>query len=254
VKRALAVSLAAGLLAVACSSGSNTADHRITVLAAASLATAFDTIGHEFERAHPDVTVRVLYGPSDGLAQQIQAGDPADVFASASETWMDAVAKNPGVVDRADFARNRLVLVVPRPNPGHIRSIDDLTRPGVKLVLAAPGVPAGDYAREILQNAGIARAALRNVVSNEVDVRGVLVKVESGDADAGIVYISDVKTAGSTAIRTFAIPRSVNVLATYAIAVVHGSSVPTDARAFVRYVLDGGQRVLLADGFSQKPS
>ena len=240
--------VSAALLASACSGGGGGTSRRITVFAAASLTDAFGLIGMQFERAHPGTGVRLAYGPSDGLAQQIQAGAPADVFASAGETWMGAVAKRPGVADRADFARNRLVVVVPSTNPGHIRSITDLARPGIKLVLAAPGVPAGDYAREILRNAGIGRAALANVVSNEVDVRGVLAKLDTGDADAGIVYTTDAQSAG-TGINTIAIPTQLNVLATYPIAVVRGSPAGGVARAFVRFVLGPGQLTLRAAGF-----
>jgi molybdate transport system substrate-binding protein len=254
VRRAVAALVSFGLLGAACSSSSASAERRITVFAAASLVTAFDTIAKEFERADPNVTVRISYGPSDGLAQQIQQGAPADVFASASETWMDAVAKDPGVHGRVDFARNLLTLVVPASNPANIHSVGDLAKTGVELVLAAPGVPAGEYAREILAKAGVEQAALANLVSNEIDVRGVLQKVESGDADVGIAYVTDVRTAGSTAIRAIPIPRRLNVLATYPIGVVDGSGDAADARAFVRYVLGPGQVALLADGFIQKPS
>jgi len=254
VRRAGTAFVALALAAAACSSSSSNGHRQITVFAAASLVNAFDTIGKEFERAHRGVTVRFSYGPSDGLAQQIEQGAPADVFASASETWMDAVANSPGVEARADFARNVLTLVVPASNPADIRSVADLAKPGVKLVLAAPGVPAGDYAREILAKTRVRHDALANLVSNEIDVRGVLQKVESGDADAGIAYVTDVKTAGSGAIRSIPIPRRLNVLATYAIGTVAGSGDPTDARAFVRYVLGPGQIALLADGFIEKPA
>ena len=250
MRRALALVVSGALLGSACSGGGGGTPSRITVLAAASLTDAFGLIGMQFERSHPGTGVRLAYGPSDGLARQIQSGAPADVFASASETWMDTVAGRPGVSDRADFARNRLVVVVPSTNPAHIRSIDDLARPGIKLVLAAPGVPAGDYAREILRKAGVERAALVNVVSNEVDVRGVLAKLDMGDADAGIVYVTDAQSAG-TGISTIAIPPRLNVVATYPIAVVRGSPAPRVARAFVRFVLGPGQLTLRDAGFLQ---
>src|SRR5205823_10167178 len=127
-------------------------------------------------------------------------------FASASERWMDDVANDPGVSDRADFARNRLTIVVPTSNPANIRTVGDLARPGIKLVLAAEGVPAGDYGRAMLRNAGIERPALANVVSNEVDVKSVLAKVESGDADAGIVYVTDVTPDLASRVRAIGIP------------------------------------------------
>ena len=248
MRRVAALAASAAMLAAACSGSGGRSSHQLTVLAAASLSDAFDVIETQFENVHPGTTVRVAYGPSDGLARQIQAGDPADVFASASETWMDAVRKRPGVSDQANFARNRMVIVVPSTNPAHVRSIHDLAKPGLKLVLAAPGVPAGDYARAILRKAGIAHAALANVVSNEVDVRGVLAKLDTGDADAGIVYTTDARRAG-TGIIPISIPPKLNVVATYPIAVVRGSSAEGTARAFVRFVLGPGQATLRAAGF-----
>jgi molybdate transport system substrate-binding protein len=241
VRRAIALVLLAALLSacwsrVGASPSTNTTT--ITVLAAASLTEAFDQIGRRFEAAHPGASVRFSFGPSDGLAAQIQAGAPADVFASASPTWMDAVADDPGVLDRVDFARNRLVVVTPADDPAGIASIEDLADPGVKLVLAAEGVPAGDYAREILHQAGIATAALANVVSNEEDVKGVIQKVLLGEADAGIVYITDVTPEVRDRVREVPIPDTLNVVATYPIAVVAGSSHPRLARDFVAFVSD----------------
>ncbi|MDP9340944.1 MAG: molybdate ABC transporter substrate-binding protein [Actinomycetota bacterium] len=247
MRRLLAVLLCSLVLVPACSGASS--NDRLTVLAAASLTEAFQTMGRNFEKLHPGVTVRFSFGPSDGLATQIQGGAPGDVFASASEKWMDAVAQSPGVADRSDFARNRLVVVVPASNPGHIASLSDLARPGVKLVLAAEGVPAGDYGREILANAGIVGKALANVVSNEVDVKGVLQKVESGDADAGIVYITDVTPDVAGKVTAIPIPDDVNVVAAYAIGVVDGSRVGPLAKQFVRYALGPGQMVLRSAGF-----
>jgi molybdate transport system substrate-binding protein len=237
----------------ACSSGGSSNEQTLTVLGAASLTDAFQAIGTAFERAHDGVRVRFSFGPSDGLAQQIQQGARADVFASASATWMDAVAERPGISGRSEFARNRLTLVVPVSNPAGIGKLDDLTRPGVKLVLAAEGVPAGDYARRILENAGIAGRALANVVSNEIDVKGVLAKVASGDADAGVVYTTDLTPDVAGRVEPVAIPDSVNVVATYPIAVVDGASDPGLARTFVRYVLGPGQGTLRRAGFLPAP-
>ena len=123
--------------------------------AAASLTDAFTDIGTTFEQDNPGVTVTFNFGPSDGLATQINEGAPVDVFASASPTWMDAVQdEGLGAEGRTDFAKNRLAIIVPTGNPAGIEGIDDLAEDDVKLVLAAEGVPAGDYAREILGNAG----------------------------------------------------------------------------------------------------
>jgi len=248
VRRAVALSLGLALLLSACSGGG--AHHRtLTVFAAASLTESFGTIGSRFEKAHPAVTVRFSFGPSDGLAQQIQAGASVDVFASASEKWMDAVASNPGATGRVDFTRNRLTIVVPAGNPANIAGLADLARPGVKLVLAAEGVPAGDYAQEALANAGIGKAALANVVSNEIDVKGVLAKVASGDADVGIVYVTDVTPDVASKVEAIRIPDAQNVIAAYPIAVVRGSVQTGLAGEFVRFVLGPGQAVLRGAGF-----
>jgi len=251
VRRLAPLAICSLLLSAACSQGHiDDGGATVTVLAAASLTESFQAIGHDFEQQHPgEVSVRFGFGPSDGLAQQIQQGAPADVFASASEKWMDAVADDPGVSHRADFARNRLTIVVPASDPAGIERVDDLAKPGVKLVLAAEGVPAGDYARQMLDNAGIADAALANVVSNEIDVKGVLQKVAAGEADAGIVYVTDVTPDVRTQVRAVAIPDDVNVIAQNPIAVVDGSDVPGLAATFVRYVEGPGQDVLRSAGF-----
>jgi molybdate transport system substrate-binding protein len=249
LRRGAAIAALVAALFPACSGGGGKGRETLTVLGAASLTEAFQSIGDAFERANGGVRVRFSFGPSDGLAQQIRNGAGADVFASASGTWMDAVADDPGISHRSDFARNRLTLVVPSSNPAGIARLGDLTRPGVKLVLAAQGVPAGDYAREILDNAGIAKAALANLVSNEIDVKGVLAKVASGDADAGIVYVTDLTPDVAARVDTRPIPDSVNVVATYPIGVVDGAADPGMAYRFVRFVLGPGQRMLRDAGF-----
>jgi molybdate transport system substrate-binding protein len=221
----------------------------LTVSAAASLTEPFSDIGRAFEREHPDTTITFNFGPSDGLAAQIVEGAPVDVFASASATWMDSVADAVGVVARVDFAGNRLTVIVPSDNPAGIASLDDLAGEGVQLVVAAEGVPAGDYAREVLANAGIADAALANVVSNAEDVRAVVTTVASGEADAGIVYVTDVTADVEDRIAVVEIPDDVNVIATYPIAVVDGSEEAELANAFVDLVLGEGQDVLAGYGF-----
>jgi molybdate transport system substrate-binding protein len=221
----------------------------LTVSAAASLTEPFSDIGRAFERQHPDTTIAFNFGPSDGLAAQIAEGAPVDVFASASATWMDSVADAVGVDARADFARNRLTVIVPSDNPAGIASLDDLAREGVQLVVAAEGVPAGDYARRVLANAGIADAALANVVSNAEDVRAVVTTVASGEADAGIVYVTDLTPDLEDRIAVVEIPDDVNVIATYPIAVVDGSEEVELASAFVDLVLGEGQDVLAGYGF-----
>jgi molybdate transport system substrate-binding protein len=246
VKRRTVLLVAVMLVANACGSEEPTAPDSITVFAAASLTEAFTQIAADFEDQH-GTTVRLSFGPSDGLATQIQEGAPADVFASASPKWMDAVAEDPGMVDRSDFARNLLIVITPADNPAGVHSVGDLGRSGIKLVLAAEGVPVGDYARELLGNAGIADEALANVVSNEDDVKGVVQKVALGEADAGIVYRTDVTTAVAGDLDVIDVPDNENVVAVYPIAVLAGA--PGPARGFVTYVLGPGQAVLQLAGF-----
>ncbi len=222
---------------------------QVTVLAASSLTDAFTRIGKAFDERHCLVHIRLSFGPSDGLAAQIQGGAPADVFASASTTWMDAVARDPGISDRADFARNRLTIIVPKDDPAAIASVQDLAKPGVKLVLAAEGVPAGDYGRQILDNAGIADHALHNVVSNAIDVKGVVQAVASGEADAGIVYVTDASADVRGQVHVVDIPKDLNVIATYPIGVVAGARYPDLAKKFVAYVDGPGQGALQSAGF-----
>jgi molybdate transport system substrate-binding protein len=263
VKRlAVAVALAS-LIAAACSDdgpnagGGDTASAQggdLTVSAASSLTDAFTEIGDAFETANPGTTVAFNFGPSDGLAGQIDEGVPVDVFASASPTWMNSVQDDgPGVTDRADFAQNRLAIIVPADNPAGIENLNDLTEDGVQLVLAAEGVPAGDYAREIFKNAGISKAAMANVVSNEEDVKAVITKVMSGDADVGIGYVTDVTPDVSDQITLIPIPDEENVIATYPIAVVNGSQEADLAQGFVDYVLGDGQQSLAEYGFLPPP-
>lgn len=235
----------------ACSSGTRDGpDRELLISAAASLTDAFGDLGSAFEGSNPGVTVTFNFGPSDGLATQIQEGAPVDVFASASPAWMDAVEDHgPGVTGRADFARNELTVIVPRDDPAGIASLEDLGRQDVRLVIAAEGVPAGEYAREILADAGIAGHALANVVSNAEDVRGVVMAVASGEADAGIVYVTDVTPVVEDRLTTIQIPREVNAIATYPIAAVNGSDDPELARRFVNFVLGEGQETLRDHGF-----
>ena len=240
--------LAALLIVGAACSGNDpaAATTPITVFAAASLTEAFTQITEDYEGLH-DVDVRLSFGPSDGLATQIKEGAPADVFASASPKWMDVVQEDPGVTDRADFATNLLAVIVPAGNPAGLTSVTDLATPGIKLVLAAEGVPVGDYAREMLANAGMADDALANVVSNEDDVKGVVQKVALGEADAGIVYRTDVTSTVADDLETIDVPSHINVVAVYPIAALAGA--PADAREFVAYVLGHGQETLHSADF-----
>ena len=260
MKKLLILVAAMSLLFAACGShgiggsmgGTDTTGEptELTVSGASSLSDAFDEIGTAFENENPGVNVTFNFGPSDGLATQINDGAPVDVFASASPTWMDSVQDDgPGVSNRANFAKNRLTIIVPKDNPAGIENIDDLAEDGVQLVIAAEGVPAGDYAREIFQNAGISKAAMANVVSNAEDDRAVITSVASGEADAGIVYVTDVTPDVAGDVTQIEIPDDINVIATYPIAVVNDTQETDLASSFVDYVLGPGQQTLATFGF-----
>jgi molybdate transport system substrate-binding protein len=253
IRRVLTVLVLASL-AGACSSSSSAetsagSTTQLTVFAASSLTKAFTQIGQDFHTVNPDVTATFNFGSSTDLASQIRSEGTADVFASASGTAMDTAASDPGVSDRTNFATNHLEIITPPDDPAGIGSIQDLAKPGVKLVLGAEGVPVGDYARQALDNARISEPALANVVSNEEDDASVVAKITSGEADAAIVYASDVASAGD-AVRSVPIPEAVDVVATYPIAAVTGSVHPDHAASFVDYVAGAeGQAVLKQYGF-----
>ena len=232
----------------------------LNVFAAASLTAAFTEIGKEFETSRPGVKINFNYAGSQQLAQQINSGAPADVFASANQAQMDAALKSGRISSSVakNFANNRLVVIVPRANPGKIQSLQDLARPGLKLVLADRAVPVGQYALSFLDNAskdaafGAAykEAVLQNVASYEQDVKSVLTKVVLGEADAGIVYTTDAAAAQEGKTVQLAIPDHLNVVASYPIAVLKDSPNLQLARAFTDYVLsETGQTVLSKYGF-----
>jgi len=251
------------LLFAACSSddrGSNDGSTgggavELTVFAASSLTDAFTQIGSDFEAANEGVTVTFNFGSSGDLAAQIASEGTADVFASASQSYMDDVAEDPGVDGRADFVQNELVVITPADNPANIRSFEDLGDDGVQVVLAAEGVPVGDYSREALEAAGISDAVLANVVSNEEDNASVVAKIVGDEADAAVVYISDVTSQVAPDVHAVEIPAEVNVVATYPIAVVDGSSNQGLAQAFVEYVTGSNGQATLGDfGFLPPPT
>ena len=226
----------------------------LLVFAAASLTETFTELGAMLERRHPDVKVTFNFAGSQRLAEQIIEGAPADVFASADERWM-GVVRDSGLVagEPRTFVRNRLVVIVPQSNPARLHELADLARPGVKLVLAEAAVPVGAYARQALERMArstafapdFARRVLANVVSEEQNVKAVVAKVQLGEADAGIVYTSDVTRGVEPHVRRIAIPDSLNVLATYPIAVLRDAPHAQAAQAFVALVLSAeGQAVL----------
>jgi molybdate transport system substrate-binding protein len=222
----------------------------ITVFAASSLTEAFRELAPILERQRPGTTVRFNLASSSQLAVQIAEGAPADVFASADPLQMDVV-EDAGLVDEpVVFARNRLVVLVPRDNPAAIASPMDLGDPGVKLVLAAPEVPAGNYARRALADLGVGAEAEANVVSNEEDVKAVVAKVALGEADAGIGYATDVTGEVEQSIRVLRFPERADVVASYVLAPLSSAPSARGAAAFVELVTGTqGRRVLKEHGF-----
>ena len=240
----------------------------LTVFAAASLTDAFGELGRRLEQQSPGLTVVFNFAGSQQLVLQLEQGAAADVYASADQRWI-GYAKEHQLIegDPQIFARNRLVVIVPRTNPARIGGLPDLTRRGTKIVLAAAAVPVGKYSREALSHlagapgfpADYGTRVLGNVVSQEDNVKGVVSKVQLGEADAGIVYQSDVTPAVRRYVRTFDIPDEYNVLASYPIAVVKGGKSREAGLAFISLVQsDEGQRVLQQFGLlpatSEAPS
>ena len=215
------------------------APERPTVFAAASLT--------EFLKRF-DPRPAYSFAGSDRLAFQIGQGAPADVFAAASPRYPQQLFAQGLVLTPQPFATNSVVLIVPRANPARIASLQDLTRPGVRLVIGDAGVPVGDYTRAALTRLGL-QAALGNVISNEQDVKGVVAKVALGEADAGFVYATDVRPVRRR-VRVFRLPAAAQPDVEYQIAVVRSSRHPAAARAFVRRLLSpAGRRALVDDGF-----
>ena len=230
----------------------------LTVFAAASLKDAFSEAADVLGKRNPPIAVRYSFAGSQQLVLQLEQGAAADVFASADQRWMQ-VAQDSGLVAGSPvvFARNRLVVITPASNPGRIDRLEDLGKRGLKLVLGAEAVPVGKYSREALDRlrgapgfgTDYSKRVLRNLVSEEENVKAVVSKVQLGEADAGIVYVSDVTPPVRKAVRTIEIPDPYNVVAAYPIAVLRQSQQPAAARAFVEYITSAeGQAVLARHG------
>jgi molybdate transport system substrate-binding protein len=246
--RALAAALLASLL-VAGGATAGASKHAsaqisgITVYAASSLTDVFPQI---------DSGPKYSFGASSTLAAQITQGAPADVFASANTTIPDQLFAKGLVQKPVIFTRNRLVLVVPTSNPAGIHSVYDLTKPGIKLVIAASAVPVGSYTLQVLKQMALT-SVLSNVVSRESDVRSVLTKVALGEADAGFVYSTDAKTVPGE-VSVIKIPAWAQPKVTYELAVVSSSSNKPAAQRFINEVLSkAGQKKMLAAGFLPIP-
>jgi molybdate transport system substrate-binding protein len=220
----------------------------ITVLAAASLQGSFTQIGKQFEAAHPGVTVKFSFGASSTLATQITSGAPADVFASAAPANMDTVVNAGDASKPVDFAKNTAEVAVPPSNPASVTSVNDLAKSSVKVALCEPQVPCGVVAGEVFKNVGITVKP----VTLQPNVTATLTQVETGNVDAGMVYVTDVKGAG-TKVKGIVIPADDNASTLYPIATVSSSKEMAIAQAYVAYVLSPpAQSVLAAAGF-QKP-
>jgi molybdate transport system substrate-binding protein len=259
----MALVLAVGLM-VAMSVGATASEMprlqgELTIFTAASLTDAFKEMAAQIEQANPGTKLTFNFAGSPTLRTQLAQGARADVFASADEPNMYGAEKDGTISGEPQiFARNLLVVVVPAKNPAGIHTLQDLTKPKLKLVLTNKDVPAGNYARQALEKMSqdptygpdFARRVLTNLVSEETNVKQVASKVQLGEADAGIVYSTDVTPALRSAVRVIEIPPEFNVSAKYPIAAVKGAGNETGARAFIAYVLSPvGQAILARHGF-----
>jgi molybdate transport system substrate-binding protein len=247
---AVALSLAVGSAAAGCGggpragTGSSADGSTLVVFAAASLTQPFTELGKEFEAAHPGVHVVFSFAASSDLAAQVGQGAPADVLATASTATMQQVGSV--AEDVKDFASNRMEIAVPADSPAHVRSLTDLARKDVKVALCQAQVPCGTVAAQVLHNAHLHLTP----ATEEVDVRSVLTKVELGEVDAGIVYVSDVHTAPES-VTGVPIPARVNAVTTYPISVLGTTRHQELADAFVALVTGADGRSALGDaGFA----
>lgn len=231
----------------ACSGDGADQREELVVSAAASLTDAFATIESVFEQANPEVDVVLNLGGSSGLREQILEGAPADVFASANLANVDrVVAAGVASGDPVIFAHNLLEIAVPEGNPAGVESLADFADPTLLIGLCAESVPCGDFAREALSKAGVTAS----IDTNEADVRSLLTKIEAGELDAGITYVTDVASTGG-AVEGIAIPDGVNVEAEYSIVSLASATNPDTATAFIEFVLsEQGQALLAGFGFS----
>jgi molybdate transport system substrate-binding protein len=234
----------------------------LTVFAASSLTDAFTELGQLLEEQQPGLTVQFNFGSSSDLATQLAEGAPADLFASANARQMENVVAAGRIAgEPVDFLTNSLVLIVPADNPAGIKTLADLANEGVKFVSALPDVPIRGFTEEMLDNASadpaygpeFKTAVLANLVSEETNVRQLAAKVALGEADAGVVYQSDVTPDMAGQVQVIEIPAELNVVAVYPMALVNDAASPAMAQAFIELVLsEEGQAVLERWGFAPR--
>jgi len=234
--------------AAASASSSAALSGSITVFAASSLKEAFTTIGKQFEAANPGVKVTFSFGASSTLATQITNGAPADVFASASPKNMQQVVTAGYASNPVNFAKNVMEVAVPPSNPANVTSVNDLAKSSVKTALCEPQVPCGATAAKVFKNAKITVKP----VTLQPDVKSVLTQVELGNVDAGVVYVTDVHSAGSK-VKGVPIPDSVNASTEYPIAAISKSANLAAAQAFVAYVTSSAGESVLASAEFEAP-
>jgi molybdate transport system substrate-binding protein len=242
----IAAVVAAGCGSSGKSSSSSKPSGNLNVFAAASLTGALNAERAALQQANPGLHITNDFAGTQQLVSQIQQGAPADVFASADQAHMQTLV-DVGLVNTPQvFAKNKLEIAVAPGNPKHITGLADLEKPGVTLVLADPSVPAGKYALQAFEKAKLPAPKPKSL---ELDVKSALAKLTEGEADAVVVYVTDVKAAGDK-VQGVEIPAAQNVTATYPIAVVKSSKNQAAAQAYVNDVLNGGGRqTLRSQGF-----
>lgn len=260
---AATVAAGLGLAALACARAGGAERAELTVFAAASLTEPFRRLGERFEREHPGVQVRFNFAGSQQLGHLLEQGVQADLFAPADDRWLARLAKA-GLLEGepVTFASNRLVVIAPAGDRRGVGRLQDLARPGLRLVLGAEAVPVGHYAREALDRLaalpdfgrGFRERVLANLVSDEDNVKQVVAKVALGEADAGIVYRSDVTADSAGRLRVIPLPEEVTVPVRYQVVALRGRAEPALARAFVNLLRSGeGQAELGRSGFDPEP-
>lgn len=235
-------------------------NNEILVFAAASLTEACTSLANQFEQSHPGTKIVFNFGGSQQLIQQLANGAEADLYLPASQKYM-TLAIGQSLVDSQSvkiFCHNRLVVILPKENPGNIHNLQDLAKPNLKIILAQKEVPAGQYALDFLDKCSshtefgepFKQNVLINVVSYEENVKAVVGKIKLGEADAGIVYRSDVSTDSMHHLQTIDVPDSMNVIASYPVGTVHGLHHGKPAGEFLQFLLShDGQSILAKFGF-----